>query len=73
VGRVAFRRGTEDAHAGRPPDFDGLDDDYFAYERGRQFAVLCRLYGYDIPPNRIGRCVNPEAVRLLDFFGDDIR
>jgi hypothetical protein len=32
--------GVADVRAGAPPRFDQLQDQYWAYERGRQFGVL---------------------------------
>jgi hypothetical protein len=35
-----FALGVADLRAGAPPRFDQLQDRYWGYERGRQFAVL---------------------------------
>jgi hypothetical protein len=38
-----FRRGLEDARAGRAPRFDELDDVFWSYERGRLFGFIAPL------------------------------
>jgi hypothetical protein len=35
-----FTIGVADLRAGAPPRFDEMEDDYWAYERGRLWAVL---------------------------------
>jgi hypothetical protein len=51
-----FRRGVEEARAGRPPHYDAMDD--WEYERGRQWAVVAPR----TMPVMIGRKVNPKAI-----------
>ena len=66
---AAFQRGVAEVRAGRPPDFDGIEDgnDAWDYERGRQWAVIAPR----MMPVMKGRKVNPQAVAL--FNRSDIR
>jgi hypothetical protein len=56
-----FRRGVEDVRAGRRPRFDDLNDDWWAYERGRLFAHIAPLSLH----LRIDGKLNPKAVALF--------
>jgi hypothetical protein len=57
-----FARGLADVRAGRAPDYDGTDqDDYWAYERGRQFGCIAPVN----MPLRIGSKLNGRAVALF--------
>lgn len=56
-----FRKGFEDARAGRAPRFDDFADDWF-YERGRQFAFIAPLSMSLV----IGNKLNRRALFLLD-------
>jgi hypothetical protein len=60
----AFSRGVSDVRAGRPPQFDDpREEDHWAYERGRIWAVLA-------PPDMplfIGKRVNKKALRIFDI------
>ena len=38
-----FAIGVADLRAGAPPRFDEMQDEYWAYERGRQWAVLAPI------------------------------
>jgi hypothetical protein len=38
-----FAIGVADLRAGAPPRFDEMQDDYWAYERGRQWAALAPI------------------------------
>jgi len=59
--RRLFRQGIEDLRAGRPPRFDDFEDSYWAYERGRQWAVVAPK----TMPVMIGTRVNPKAVAVF--------
>jgi hypothetical protein len=67
VGRIlgsrAFSEGVNDVRKGRPARFDdaAFGDGDWDYERGRQFALVAPLS----MPLRIGRRLNPEALKLL--------
>jgi hypothetical protein len=56
-----FERGLNDARRGQPFDWR-IDDDYCAYERGRQFANLAPIN----MPLRINGELNRKAVALCD-------
>jgi hypothetical protein len=56
-----FARGVEDIRAGRPFNTN-LDDDYWAYDRGRLFGAIAPLS----MPLFIGKSLNPQAVALCD-------
>ena len=56
-----FARGLADIRAGRPFD-TSLDDDYWAYERGRLFGAIAPLS----MPLFNGKSLNPKAVALCD-------
>jgi len=57
-----FSRGVEDYRCGRKFDTaPNLDDDYYAYERGRQWAASAPS---DMP-HKFGRKPNPDAVRIF--------
>jgi hypothetical protein len=65
-----FRRGVADYRRGIRPDFD-VDDGYWAYERGRQWASIAPR---DMPvtlPNE--RTLNPKAVQLFKSHNEYIR
>jgi hypothetical protein len=56
-----FARGLDDIRAGRP-FADHVDDEYWAYERGRLFGAIA-------PSSMslfIGGRLNPKAVRLFE-------
>jgi hypothetical protein len=57
VHRRYFALGVADLRAGAPPRFDQLQDQYWAYERGRQFAVLAPV------------TLDPTAPWLSDYLG----
>ena len=38
-----FAMGVADLRAGAPPRFDEMQDEYWGYERGRQWAVLAPI------------------------------
>jgi len=40
---IHFAIGVADLRAGAPPRFDEMQDEYWAYERGRQWAVLAPI------------------------------
>jgi len=63
VASKEFARGFEDVRAGRRFNPDNGDWDY---ERGRAFAFIAPL---DMPL-RIGRVLNPKAVKLADAAFD---
>jgi hypothetical protein len=52
-----FAIGVADLRAGAPPRFDEMQDGYWAYERGRQWAVLAPI---TMDPH------SPMAIRLLE-------
>jgi hypothetical protein len=60
----AFSRGVEDVRAGRAPKYDHQNEDNaWAYERGRHWAVLA-------PPSMplfIGKRVNKRALKIFDI------
>lgn len=55
-----FERGLDDIRAGRALA-DHVDDNYWAYERGRQFGAIAPRS----MPLFDGKRVNPKAVRLF--------
>jgi hypothetical protein len=59
-----FRRGVEEVRAGAPPDFDASDN--WAYERGRQWALIAPRS----MPLYVGNRLNPKAVALFDAAYD---
>jgi hypothetical protein len=58
--RDNFQQGVDDVRLGRPARFDELDDDFWAYERGRQFAMVAPIS----MQVWIGNKINPKAMRL---------
>jgi hypothetical protein len=61
---AAFSDGVEDVRAGRPPRYDDYDDDnLFAYERGRHWAVLAPP---DLPLFN-GSRINKKALKIFDI------
>ena len=52
-----FATGVADLRAGAPPRFDEMQDDYWGYERGRQWAVLAPI---TMDPH------SPMAIRLFE-------
>jgi hypothetical protein len=58
----AFRRGVDEVRSGVAPDFDAPIDDDWAYERGRQWALIAPRS----MPLYIGNRINPKAVALFD-------
>jgi hypothetical protein len=52
-----FALGVADVRAGAPPRFDLLDDKYWGYERGRQWACLAPV------------TMNPRSVMAIDYSG----
>lgn len=58
--RAAFAIGVDDVRSGVAPDYDGQDDRYWAYERGRQWACLAPVS----MPLKVGDRLNPAAVAL---------
>jgi hypothetical protein len=60
-----FARGLDDIRAGQPFD-DHVDDEYWAYERGRLFGAIAPRS----MPLFIGRKLNPKAVRLFRAAGE---
>ena len=67
----AFRRGVEDARAGRRPRFDGEPDDQWDYERGRQFGVLAPRNMPVLVP-RTKKQLNPAAIKFFLAHSEDI-
>jgi hypothetical protein len=63
--RPHFARGLADIRAGRPFD-TRLEDDYWAYERGRLFGAIAPLS----MPLFNGKSLNPKAVALCDAAFD---
>jgi hypothetical protein len=61
-----FRRGFDDIRAGRRFDYD-VDDDRWAYERGRLFGAIAPL---SMPLFDDGKRLNPKAVKLFDAAYD---
>ena len=60
-----FARGLEDIREGRPFNYE-IQDNYWAYERGRQF-------GARVPPSLplfIGKKLNPVAVKVFSLAYD---
>jgi hypothetical protein len=55
---TSFRRGVDEARAGRPPRYDAMDD--WDYERGRQWGKAAPK----TMPVLIGREVNPKAIAI---------
>jgi hypothetical protein len=71
MGSVGFAAGVADVRAGKPARFDSsFDADVWTYERGRLWAYLAPVS----MPLRIGRRLNPEALRLFDraWFAKEI-
>jgi hypothetical protein len=62
--RANFRRGLEDARAGRAPRFDEFND--WSYERGRLFAHIAPL---TMPLYTDGK-LNPKALALFKAASD---
>jgi hypothetical protein len=60
-----FARGLNDIRAGRR-FADDVDDDLWAYERGRQFGAIAPTS----MPLFQGKRLNPKAVRLYDAASD---
>src|SRR5262249_51245286 len=60
-----FARGLDDIRQGRQFD-TRIEDQYWAYERGRQFGAIAPL---SMPLNN-GDALNPVAVRLFEAAGD---
>ena len=52
-----FAIGVADLRAGAPPRFDEMQDEYWGYERGRQWAVLAP---FTMDPH------SPTAIRLFE-------
>jgi hypothetical protein len=52
-----FAVGVADLRAGAPPRFDEMQDEYWSYERGRQWAVLAPI---TMDPH------SPMAIRLFE-------
>jgi hypothetical protein len=52
-----FAIGVADLRAGAPPRFDEMNDEYWSYERGRQWAVLAPI---TMDPH------SPMAIRLFE-------
>ena len=52
-----FAIGVADLRAGAPPRFDEMRDEYWGYERGRQWAVLAPI---TLDPH------SPMAIRLFE-------
>ena len=73
IGRAPFRRGFDDAWAGKPLRYDlepppggGSDTNrQWAYERGRLFAAYCKSRGVDPRPLKQGNRVRFQAQVLL--------
>jgi hypothetical protein len=65
---AAFLRGVEEVRKGVAPDFDffSLTNDAWAYERGRQWALIapCSM------PLYVGARINPKAIILFDKAHD---
>jgi hypothetical protein len=60
---AAFRRGVEEVRTGVAPNFDAPDiEDFWAYERGRQWALIapCSMSLY------VGSRINPKAIALFE-------
>ena len=55
---AGFAAGVADVRTGKPTRFDSFGDDDWAYERGRQWALIAPMS----MPLRLGRKLNPEAV-----------
>jgi hypothetical protein len=60
-----FALGLADIRAGRPFDTN-INDDYWAYERGRLFGAIAPLS----MPLFNGKTLNPKAVALFDAACD---
>jgi hypothetical protein len=60
-----FARGLADIRAGRPFDTQ-INDDYWAYDRGRLFGAIAPLS----MPLFVGKALNPKAVALFDAACD---
>ena len=60
-----FTRGLEDIRRGRPFD-TRIEDEFWAYERGRLFGMLAPLS----MPLRCDGALNPAAVRLCSAAFD---
>lgn len=60
-----FAQGFADIRAGKP-FADNVDDDYWAYERGRLFGAIAPLS----MPLFHGKALNPKAVALFDAACD---
>jgi len=59
---ASFAAGVADVRAGKPARFDSFSPGAWGYERGRAWALLAPMS----MPLRIGRKLNPEAMRLFD-------
>jgi hypothetical protein len=61
---VGFAAGVADVRTGAPVRFDShFDADVWTYERGRAWAYIAPMS----MPLRIGRKLNPKAMRLFDL------
>ena len=60
--RREFAEGVDSVRNGGAPAFDDLDDDYWSYERGRQWACVAPRS----MPLLINGKLNPRAVALYD-------
>jgi hypothetical protein len=60
-----FARGLDDIRNGRPFD-TRIEDEFWAYERGRQFGAIAPLS----TPLKQGAALNPAAVRLCEVAFD---
>jgi hypothetical protein len=66
-----FAAGVADVRTGKPARFDALSSSDWGYERGRMWALVVPMS----VPLRVGRRLNPEAMRLFDlaWLRGDIR